>query len=258
VVSYQETDHTAALLLEYLEGRNLQDIVVNIEPDLLEEALDEVQLTLRKIWLDTAKAEEIKPRFLSQIHKRLADIQAVHPNFGRERKQIGGMVIPSFGEILERNLVLDDQLSAPFSVLGHGDFNLDNIIYNPETKRVHYIDVHRSCRMDYIQDISVLLVSSFRLPVFERRVRKRLNSVIEHFLNFVTSFAKEREDESFELRLTLGLIRSFATSVRFELNRDFADTMSQRAFYLMKRLDKIISQGRIEEFRLPWDVLIFN
>lgn len=258
VVSYQESDHDAALLIEYLEGRNLQDIVVNPEPDLLEEALEEVQLTLREIWLDTAQVEEIKPRFLKQIHSRLADIQAVHPSFGRERKQIGGMVIPSFGDILERNLWLDDKLSAPFSVLGHGDFNLDNIIYNPDTKRVHYIDVHRSRRMDYIQDISVLLVSSFRLPVFERRTRSRLNSVIEHFLSFVSSFAKEREDESFELRLTLGLVRSFATSIRFELNHDFANTMGQRAVYLMKNLDRHLNQDRLEQFRLPWDVLFYN
>jgi len=161
-----------------------------------------------------------------------------------------------FAELLERAGPIDRALSAPFSVFIHGDFNLDNIIYNPEGNALHFVDVHRSCEMDYVQDVSVFLVSSFRLPVFVPRIRKSLEAVSLAFLGFVRDFAREQDDGTFEARLALGLIRSFTTSTRFELNRDFAQTMHQRAILLLTKL--VAHDGRPwDSFRVPDGVLVY-
>ncbi len=44
------------------------------------------------------------------------------------------------------------------------------------------------------------------------------------------------EDHSFELRLALGLARSFATSTRFILDKSLARAMFARAHYLIERV----------------------
>ena len=85
----------------------------------------------------------------------MRDLYAVHPDFKDGGGSIGPVRIPSFDELLERSAALDEQLVAPFSVFIHGDFNVDNVIYDPLADRVHFIDLHRSDQMDYVQDISV-------------------------------------------------------------------------------------------------------
>jgi Ser/Thr protein kinase RdoA (MazF antagonist) len=64
---------------------------------------------------------------------------------------------------------IEKKLSAPFSVMIHGDFNNDNILYDVENDRVYLIDIHRSEPMDFVQDVSVFIVSNFRMPVTETR-----------------------------------------------------------------------------------------
>lgn len=76
----------------------------------------------------------------------------------------------------------------------HGDFNINNIIYNHLDQRIHYIDLHRSQHADYIQDVSVFLVSNFRLPAFDSQSRQRINETIRSFYRFVQNFAQAQED----------------------------------------------------------------
>ena len=109
---------------------------------------------------------------------------------------------------------------------------------------------------DYVQDVSVFLISVFRLPVFDHRTRRRLNWSIMDFFEFARKFSVENRDETFEARLALGLGRSFFTSTRFELNRKFARKMYMRSVYLLERLTE--HQGRPwSEFVLPGEVLIY-
>jgi aminoglycoside phosphotransferase (APT) family kinase protein len=159
-------------------------------------------------------------------------------------------------ELLETRRHLDEELEAPFSVLGHGDFNLDNVIFNPKDDSVHFIDLYRSRRMDYVQDVSVFLVSNFRVPVFRPRRRAPLNRVIELLLAFARDFAQAEEDATFEARLALGLVRSFVSSTRFEIRRSFAEEMLRRAVYLLERLDG--PREELARFRLPRDVLFYG
>jgi hypothetical protein len=186
----------------------------------------------------------------------------LHPDFNSPDLMIGSLKVPSFKERLGRVVEIESSLEAPFSVLIHGDFNTDNVLYNFNTKQVHFIDLHRSCDMDYIQDISVFLVSIFRLPVFGERIRERLNKTSVTFFRFARNYAHRNGDSVFDARLALGLIRSFITSTRFVLNGEFAKMMFLRANYLMERLiDYHLSmqeQGRsMESFELPVDVLIY-
>jgi phosphate uptake regulator/aminoglycoside phosphotransferase (APT) family kinase protein len=256
VLRYQEAERDS-MLVEYLEGQTLLEIVLHARMSYVEEVLARVQQTLVRIWLDTKKDEPIEPRFLAQLRDRTKDVYAVHPYFRAEPKDIGGLHVATLEELIAASMHLDDELSAPFSVFGHGDFNLDNIIYNETADTVHFIDLHRSRRMDYTQDVSVFLVSNFRIPEFRPRRRAQINRVIELQLDFARRFAKDHGDATFEARLALGLVRSFVSSTRFDIRRTFAEEMLRRGLYLLELLGRC-EDTTLQSFRLPKDVLIYT
>ena len=258
VLRYEDGER-ASMLVQYLEGQTLQEIVMNQPLRDVDVALARVHETIRRVWTETKDAEPVQPRFLAQLESRLGDVYAVHPYFSGGGQQIGFLKVATLAELLERGRPLDDLLGAPFTVLGHGDFNLDNIIFNARDDSVHFIDLHRSRRMDYVQDVSVHLVSNFRVPVFRPRRRTTLNRVIEAMLDFSRGFAADHGDTTFEARLALGLVRSFITSTRFEIRRAFAEEMLRRALYLLERLESHAEAHReMSAFRLPRDVLIYG
>jgi hypothetical protein len=255
IIKYKEAERDS-MLLEYLEGQTLLEIVLNAGVSEVRRVVQRVQETLVKIWLDTRQDEPIKPRFLKQLSARLPDVYAVHPYFQSETGEISGVQVATLEQLIEQSDHLDDVLVAPFSVFGHGDFNLDNIIYNSVTDTVHFIDLHRSKRMDYVQDMSVFLVSNFRIPEFRPRRRAQINRVIEMQLAFARRFAAEQHDGTFEARLALGIVRSLISSTRFDIRRSFAEEMLRRGVYLLERL--VGAATSLEKFRLPSDVLIYT
>lgn len=256
VIKYKE-DERDSMLLQYLEGQTLLEIVLNAKMQEIRHVVQRVQDTLARVWLDTKEDEPIPPQFLRQLASRLPDVYAVHPYFQGEGEEISGVQVATLDELIEQSRHLDDELVAPFSVLGHGDFNLDNIIYNPVTDAVHFIDLHRSTRMDYVQDVSVFLVSNFRIPEFRPRRRAQINRVIEMQLEFARGFAESQGDRTFQARLALGLVRSFVSSARFDIRRSFAEEMMRRGSYLLERLSGV-ERGAYESFRLPSDVLLYT
>ncbi|MEZ6084203.1 MAG: hypothetical protein R3E58_09730 [Phycisphaerae bacterium] len=104
--------------------------------------------------------------------------------------------------------------------------------------------------MDYVQDVSVFLVSNFRMPVFDPDMRARIGDVMLDFYRFAKNYACEHDDDTFDARLALGLIRSFMSSTRFELDETFAKTMYLRSAYLLEAF--ITHIGR------PWNTFAFN
>ncbi len=250
VLDFQKFDGDAALLLEYIEGVTLQDLALSSDRELADRALVRLEATLRHIWTQTRTPEPINARYVQQLRARLGDVYQVHPYLQRPPMSIGGLSRPALDEQLEAALFLDDALMSPCGIFIHGDLNIDNIIYNADEDRVYFIDVHRSQRNDYLQDVSVFLVSHFRLPVFGAAARARLRELMLGFLAFVRGFAAEIGDRTYEARLALGLVRSFITSTRFQLNRRFAKSMYQRGIYLLDRITA--HAGRPwEEFALP-------
>ncbi len=258
IFGFHDHGEKASLLLEFLRGDTFQSLVFEGSPEELREAFTFSTQKIAEIWTRTMEPEPSAPRFVHQLRKRLPDVLKVHPELARRRSRIGGFTIPSFEDLLDRAAPLDELLRAPFSVMIHGDFNTDNIIVNQQEGRVHFIDLHRSKRFDYMQDVSVFLVSNFRMPVFEKRARAQLNEVNLEFHRFAAGFAAQHDDASFSARLALGLARSLITSTRFQLDGRFAGAMFMRAEYLLEQLIAHHERGAPwADYRLPEGVFTY-
>jgi hypothetical protein len=256
ILNFQENGRHSSMLVEYLGSSTFQHIILNATDDTFSESFLKIQKTLVEIWSKTKQDKAVNAGYCKQISARIQDVLSVHPSFRMPNKQIGSVSVYSFDEHIRTIRSIDKALSAPFSVFIHGDFNIDNIIYNQDTEKIHFIDLHRSRQSDYVQDISVFLVSNFRLPIFETPVRKRLNTVIKSFYHFAHDFAHQHGDATFDARLALAIARSLITSTRFELNSGFAQAMFLRSIYLF---EKLISHNdtSLKSFVLPQDILIY-
>lgn len=253
--AFHEGKEHASLLVEYLPGSTLESMLLTGRRADIDPALDCLFRTLTHIW-DLTREKKPKPaRFIDQLVSRIEDVYTVHPRLRQHGGAIGGLEAPSFEALMKRAKTLEKSLPPPFSVLGHGDFNVDNVIYDGEADTVHLIDLHRSRLMDYAQDMSVFLVSCQRLQVFDAPVRRRIAHTSLRVFDFATGYAAEVGDETFSARLALGLARSFASSTRFILDRKRARTMFLRARYTLERLLAAEAEG-FAGFTIPRDVLV--
>jgi tRNA A-37 threonylcarbamoyl transferase component Bud32 len=256
VFSYQEEKRKASLLVEFLSGCTLDEVILTASKEALNWVVLTLEETLTEIWEATKLKKAKKSNFVKQIQSRLDQIGQIHPEFLRHEKEVGTARIHSTSGLLERCAIVEKDISVPFSVFIHGDFNTNNIVFNQRSERIHFVDLSRSEMADYVQDGSVFLISNFRMPVFEEKLRDRLNGVIETFFGFMQNFARKQSDDTFEARMALGLARSFYTSTRFEMNFEFAKEMYLRALFL---LEKIVNHKDRpwQEFRLPSHVLYY-
>lgn len=236
VYGYHVHDQDASLLLECLEGRTFQQMLIDPERERLGAALEQLTATLSDVWPRTRINRRVQVRSMKQLLMRLDEVYSIHPDFDRHETRIGELEISSLEDLISHALTIEDAIAAPFSIFVHGDFNNDNIIYSASQGRIHFIDLHRSGRNDYVQDVSVFLVSNFRLRVADENVRLRISRLNAAFHDFAAAFAREQGDETFSLRLAFGLARSFITSTRFEFNEKFARNMFHRGVYLLERI----------------------
>ncbi|MEW6741863.1 MAG: PhoU domain-containing protein [Planctomycetota bacterium] len=259
VYAFHEHGENASVLLEFLRGQTLQEVVLHREPAGLFAALGALASTLETIWVKTRANGPLVAGYIQQIEARLEDVYRVHPEFREWRGRIGTLEIPPLEEMLAAARPVEERVLSPFTVLVHGDLNTDNIIYDESKRSVHFIDVHRSSHKDYLQDISVFLVSNFRLPIFEKRLRERLNLVNTKFYDFTRDFAHRAGDSLFEPRIALGVARSFMTSTRFTLDAPFAKEMYQRARYLLEKLlEHAATHGDMQRFQFPAQILTYD
>ncbi|MDQ6964544.1 MAG: aminoglycoside phosphotransferase family protein [Mariprofundales bacterium] len=248
IFTYKKEGDSAAMLIEHLQGVTFEQILLQATPRLRADAMKALKTTLRSVWSSTKKRQQRSARFTRQIQKRLTDIYAVHPQFRNRSSSICGIKVHSFNTLLKQADRIEQELPTPFTVLAHGDFNIDNIIFNPHKKTIHFIDLHRSVQMDYIQDISVFMISNYRLQIFSTPVRRRIGKQIREIYTTARRFADENSDSSFEIRLALGLARSFATSTRFIADRTLAERMFLQAYYL---LEQVTQRPDPAEYRTP-------
>lgn len=246
VYGYHEHGNRASILLEYLEGLTFQKIVLGSEWAEVEHAFELVCERVRGVWEQTMQQEPVRAEFFLQLKKRLKGVLSVHPEFDE-----------SIHARVNALTALDAELQAPFSVLIHGDFNTDNLIINMERPHVYMFDLHRTKEYDYLQDVSVFLVSNFRVQRFEADVRERLDWVAKNFLGFARGFGKKHGDTTFDARLAAGLARSFMTSTRFALDESFAGEMHSRFEALVSALEA--HQGKPwTEFELDESLILYN
>ncbi len=250
ILSYHKRGQSAALLIEHLAGHTFERILLYESPELLAEALKRLCKTLRSVWRETRTKKPVNARFMRQTAKRMADVYAIHDEFTNGDSRLCGAPVAGFDTLLRRAEAYEEGLSAPFSVYIHGDFNVDNIIYDPLEERINFIDLHRSRYLDYVQDVSVFMVSNYRLQILDVPRRLRIMHVAQEFCDFARKFATREGDETFELRLALGLARSFVTSTRFILDPSLARRMFLRARYLLEQV-LAAEAKRAAGFRIP-------
>lgn len=236
ILAYQKRGDSAALLIEHLAGQTFEQILLSGSDRLFEASFNHLTVTLGQVWKETKTLKPVSANYMQQLAKRMHDVYTIHPEFHQSRTRIGTKKLPSFEQQLQQLEQLEADIQAPFSVYIHGDFNIDNIIYDSKQKRINFIDLHRSRYMDYLQDITVFMVSNYRLQVFDPRVRQRIAMLCQAIYRFANTYARKVGDESFEIRLALGLIRSFASSTRFILDKSLSRAMFYRAVYLMEQL----------------------
>ncbi len=256
IISFHEEGEQAAILVEFLPGLTMDEAILTCDEDVLAAALNNLDKTFLDIWSETMVQTPIQSDYTAQLLSRLDNIRAVHPNFFKRSMQISGEPIFSTLEVINQAGKIEKKLNTPFTVFTHGDCNTNNIILNQDTGTISFIDMYRSRQGDYLQDISVLLISFFRMPVFVGSVRHRLNWIIEHIFQGAQAFAAEHRDQDFECRLALGLARSFITSTRFELNTEFAKEMFMRGQYIMEKISSLKNE-ELKHFKFPIDVLYY-
>lgn len=256
IYSFHDGGEDGAILFEYLPGGTFESLLLEKPWREVTRALDSIQRKLVEVWSCTRSAEQVAPRFLQQLSTRFDDVLAVHPEFRQGDARIGEKEVASYLRLVEHLLRFDESLIAPFSVFIHGDFNVDNVIYDAADDSVRFIDLHRSRMMDYVQDISVFLVSHFRLQFLETPVRRRINSTILRFHDFARAHAERIGDTTFQQRLALGVARSFATSTRFVLDPHLARSMFLRSRYILERMVELQGSGRTHQFQLAREVLV--
>ncbi|MBV2120895.1 MAG: phosphotransferase [Candidatus Thiodiazotropha sp. (ex Ctena orbiculata)] len=236
ILAYKKSGESAAMLIEHLAGQTFEQILLSGSDKLFQECFTHLTETLKQVWDETRTAKPVSANYMDQLAKRMDDVYAIHPEFKQNNMAIGSQKLLSFSKLLTQVQQLESDIQAPFSVYIHGDFNVDNIIYDQQQKRINFIDLHRSRYMDYLQDITVFMVSNYRLQVFDPRVRQRIAIISHGIYRFARGYAKKVKDENFELRLAFGLIRSFVTSTRFILDKSLSRAMFYRALYLMEQL----------------------
>jgi aminoglycoside phosphotransferase len=257
ILSYKKRGDSASLLIEHLSGMTFEQILIKESDQLLDETLRALGKTLNNVWNETKSNKPVPAGFMKQLNRRINDVYAVHPEFESDRSKICSHNVASFKQLVRRAEKIEQKLKPPFSVYIHGDFNVDNIIYDPAEKKISYIDLHRSRYMDYVQDVSVFMVSNYRLQIMSSPVRKRIIRVIRDFYKISGRFARRNKDDLFEVRLALGLARSFVTSTRFILDKSLAGDMYLRARYLLEQVIDLDEKDYVY-YKVPVKELFFG
>jgi phosphate uptake regulator len=253
--AFREGEKTSSMLIELLPGQTIQDLSLSGDLKLLSRAVAAQCRTAGELWEKTLTPAPLPTGYIKQLRSRLPEVLTVHPGFRVKRKAIGAFPLPSLDEIIDAAEAVERTLAAPYTVLIHGDYNTNNILYDPAEDRIHYIDLHRSADADLVQDVSVYMVSNFRLPIFDKARRGVLSAVILEMRRFAAAFAARHGDTTFDIRLALGLGRSLITSTRFELSERFARLMFNRGVFLLQRV--AAHTGDPADFSLPTDALCY-
>ena len=243
-------DDTSALLIEHIPGKTFESLLREGKEKPLQQALAALFKVLSGAWQSTLSKEPAKAQFMRQLQKRINDCMAVHPDFFQDQHNLCGLVKPSFLELVSMVEQRESRWAATFSVLIHGDFNVDNLMFDGVEKRIYFIDLHRSSYFDYAQDLSVLMVSIYRMQILEPKQRELMMDCAKQIYLFGRRFAKRQQDQTYELRMAAGLARSFASSTRFVLDKTLSTRMHLRARYLLEKLAYLPAEKEAN-FKLP-------
>lgn len=247
----------AGLVLEYIPGHTLKDLFM--DQARAREAFSELARSLHlmaSLWKETLVESETRADFVRQTEKRMGPVHALYPELMNFSGGFGGLKIKSLDALLHQAGKMEELLPAPFAVRIHGDFNLSNIMLDSRTGDFRFIDLNRSRLSDYVQDISVMILSILRLPLRDAAARARLSSAARLVHTFALDFAASMGDATCPARLAFGLARSYLTSARFEPRQAAAARFIGYSRYLWEKLVAYGNSGAPwEQFRLDKRVL---
>ncbi|MDO6443393.1 MULTISPECIES: phosphotransferase family protein [unclassified Marinobacter] len=246
----EHEDEMGSMVIEHLPGRTLESLLLNSQWDSASLLLARLNKTLRKIWKSSWTRERAEPGYMRQLSQRMPETRQTHPTLFNDEQTLCGLTRPDFTQLIDQVESLEKQVAPPFCVLIHGDFNVDNLLYDELQDRIYFIDLHRASYSDYVQDISVLMVSIYRLPIMDSNARAEMMSLIKQLYQFARRFAKANEDRFFDVRLAIALARSFATSTRFIYDKGFAKKLAFRAAYLLEAVT-LLNSEKLERYKLP-------
>jgi phosphate uptake regulator len=231
-------DGRESFLRQFLDGTLLRDVYLSRPWEDKRRATRALLETVRDVWLATMRQERSRVDYVRQIRERLPELYAMHPELAAlrgDKTRIFGIAHPSLHVLLEQIGQAEADLAAPVTVRVHGDFNTNNIVWDEQGERVHFIDVHRSGDGDYLQDIGVLLVSNTRTPIEDPRLVAELERVNQLVEDFAAEFARRVGDEAYGARLTLSRARSYITSARLATDPSFARELYLKGVRLLER-----------------------
>ncbi|MDR2302634.1 MAG: phosphotransferase [Deltaproteobacteria bacterium] len=231
-----EAGNEAALIMEFVNSRNLQALLLDNASDEATQGIKAAFKAMFTLWRETKIEKEVSSTFCRQTEDRLREATTLYPRLMRHQGSVGNWKLQSVAEVLAQAKAMEESLKVPFTARIHGDFNLSNLLFNPDNQKLTFVDIYRSRETDYLQDVSVMLVSIVRLPVTTYQSRLRLYQVARMAESMVRAFAKEENDETYKARLAFGLARSFVTSTRFVLDDRLAEQMVSRARYLWEKI----------------------
>lgn len=246
----EHEEEMGSMVIEHLPGRTLESLLLNSQWDSARLLLARLNKTLRKIWKSSWTRERAEPGYMQQLSRRMPETRQTHPSLFNQAQTICGLPRPDFAQLIDQVESLEKQIVPPFCVLIHGDFNVDNLLYDELQDRIYFIDLHRAAYSDYVQDISVLMVSIYRLPIMDPDSRAEMMSLIKELYEFSRRFAKTHKDRFFDVRLAIALARSFATSTRFIYDKNFAKKLAFRASYLLEAVT-LLNPDKLEKYKLP-------
>lgn len=242
-----EGDNQAAMLLEFIRGNTLKDLFIGHHrfPKARDELAGALEL-MADIWRETRDDKEVRAGFARQAEKRLGSVSALYPDIIHFDGLVGFLEIKSLAFLLDEARRLERDLPAPFTVRVHGDFNLSNVMRDDHSGAFRLIDLYRSRLSDYLQDLSVMILSILRLPLSGSASREFLSASAVQVWDFAQRFAAANNDPTAEARLSFGLARSFLTSARFEPRRSVAARFLGYSRYIWTRL---VEYGHTDR---PW------
>ena len=245
----------STLVVNYIKGENLLNIILGeAKNGKVKKVSFALQKKLNQIWTANSKKSSSKSKMVKQIVNRKEAITNVHEDFfeeftiGAEKKTI------SFQKMLNEAKEIEKNVSIPFKVLCHGDFNLDNVIYNEDKDNIYFVDVHRSAYHDYAQEISIFIVSSLRIKLEDSFVRKKINTICTELFEFAKDFAARNGDTYFEARLAFGLFRSFVTSTRFVSDDEWYHKMRMNALVVFDKIEA--SKKSLKTLKIDLDEIL--
>ncbi|MDR0621795.1 MAG: phosphotransferase [Deltaproteobacteria bacterium] len=251
-----EAGNEAALIMEFVNSRNLQALLLDNDSDGAAQGIKAAFKTMFDVWRETKVEREVSSTFCRQTEDRLQEATTLYPRLMRHQGAVGSWRLKPVAEVLAEAKALEESLKVPFTARIHGDFNLSNLLYNPESHKLTFVDIYRSRETDYVQDVSVMLVSIARLPVVGNQGRHRLYQTARMAESMTRTFAKEQNDETYSARLAFGLARSFVTSTRFVLDDRLAGQFVARARYLWETIIAHRAKGLSwAEFIFPLEIL---